>query len=106
MVTPKSGGYTDVRVRAALYEVNEEYPNGFSEAIPTVEVEVADQDHWISVDNTIKATHAEAGVGGLAIVRATRLTALLQDLNALTVQPLTLKYFIIMVHLGVCGHAG
>ncbi len=68
LVTPKLGNYADVRLRAALYEVNEDQPSGFAEAVPAVEIEITDQDHWISVDNTIRATHAEAGVGGLAIV--------------------------------------
>ncbi|EIE18998.1 hypothetical protein COCSUDRAFT_20201 [Coccomyxa subellipsoidea C-169] len=50
------------------FVVNEDQPSGFAEAVPAVEIEITDQDHWISVDNTIRATHAEAGVGGLAIV--------------------------------------
>lgn len=78
LVTPKLGGFADVRLRAALYEVNDAQPNGFAEAIPPVEVEITDQDHWISVDNTIKGTHAEAGVGGLAIVRISGSFALIK----------------------------
>ncbi|CAL8464023.1 g3558 [Coccomyxa elongata] len=68
LVTPKLSSFANVRVRATLYELDDTKPSGFFEAVPAVEVEIADQDHWISLDNTIKRSHAEAGVGGLAIV--------------------------------------
>ena len=83
LVTPKLGGFANVRVRATLYELDDNKPNGFFEAVPAVEVEVTDQDHWISLDNTIKGTHAEAGVGGLAIVRFLSLLPGLEYLSVL-----------------------
>ena len=69
LVTPELGGFEGVRVRAALWQVDGAHAQGFTEAYPAVEVAVTDPDHWVSLDTTNKASHKEAGVGGLAIVR-------------------------------------
>ena len=69
LVTKEKGGFDDVRVRAALFQIDEGHPNGFLEVFPAVEVEVKDKDHWISLDANTKRSHAGAGTGGLALVR-------------------------------------
>ena len=69
LVTEHKGGFDDVRVRAALFQIDEAHQNGYSEVIPAVDVEVKDKDHWISLDANTKHTHAECGTGGLALVR-------------------------------------
>ncbi len=71
LVTSHVGGFDDVRVRASLFQLDEAHPNGCSEVLPAVEVEVKDKDHWISLDASTKRSHAEAGTGGLALVRLT-----------------------------------
>ncbi len=70
LVTSHVGGFDDVRVRAALFLLDEAHANGCVEVLPAVEVEVKDKDHWISLDANTKRSHAEAGTGGLALVRA------------------------------------
>ena len=70
LVTEHKGGFDDVRVRAALFQMDEAHPNGYSEVMPAVDVEVKDKDHWISLDANTKRTQAECGTGGLALVRA------------------------------------
>ena len=72
LVTSHVGGFDDVRVRAALFQLDEAHPSGCLEAFPAVEVEVKDKDHWISLDANTKRSHAEAGTGGLALVHATQ----------------------------------
>ena len=69
LVTEHKGEFDDVRVRAALFQIDEAHPNGYSEVMPAVDVEVKDKDHWISLDANTKRTHAECGTGGLALVR-------------------------------------
>ena len=69
LVTKEKGGFDDVRVRAALFQIDEGHPNGYLEVFPAVEVEVKDKDHWISLDANTKRSHAGAGTGGLALVR-------------------------------------
>ena len=69
LVTEHRGGFDDVRVRAALFQIDEAHANGYSEVMPAVDVEVKDKDHWISLDANTKRTHAECGTGGLALVR-------------------------------------
>ena len=71
LVTSHVGGFDDVRVRASLFQLDEAHPNGCSEVLPAVEVEVKDKNHWISLDTSTKRSHAEAGTGGLALVRLT-----------------------------------
>ena len=70
LVTEHKGGFDDVRVRAALFQIDEAHANGYSEVMPAVDVEVKDKDHWISLDANTKRTHAECGTGGLALVRS------------------------------------
>ena len=70
LVTRQLGGFDNVRVRAALFRLDEGHPNGCSEVLPAVEVEVKDKNHWISLDANTKRSHKVAGVGGLALVRA------------------------------------
>ena len=72
LVTKQLGGFDDVRVRAALFRLDEGHPNGCSEVLSAVEVEVKDKDHWISLDANTKRSHKEAGIGGLALVQARR----------------------------------
>ena len=72
LVTAHAGGFDDVRVRAALFQLDEAHPNGCLEVLPAVEVEVKDKDHWISLDTNTKRSHAEAGTGGLALVHASQ----------------------------------
>ena len=67
-MTAELGGFEGVRVRAALWRADEAHAQGFTEAFPAVEVPVKDPDHWVSVDTSNKASHKEAGVGGLALV--------------------------------------
>jgi hypothetical protein len=69
LVTKEKDGFDDVRVRAALFQIDEGHPNGYLEVFPAMEVEVKDKDHWISLDANTKRSHAEAGTGGLALVR-------------------------------------
>ena len=70
LVAPALGSYEGVRVRATLCQLDEAEPQGFSEAIPAVEVPVQDQDHWTALDTTGKASHKDARLGGLALVRS------------------------------------
>lgn len=70
LVTPALGGFEGVRVRAALCPADEGAPGACAEAFPPLEVPVADPDHWVSLDTTGKASHKDAGVGGLALVRS------------------------------------
>lgn len=72
LVTSHKGGFDDVRVRASLFQLDEAHPNGCLEVLTAVEVEVKDKDHWISLDANTKCSHAEAGTGGLALVRTSR----------------------------------
>jgi hypothetical protein len=70
LVTPALGGFEGVRVRAALCQPDEaDGAQGFAEAVPAVEVPIKDQDFWAALDTTGKASHKDAGVGGLALVR-------------------------------------
>ena len=55
-------------MRAALCQAEEAELQGASKAIPAVEVPVKDQDYWMALDTTSKASHKDAGVGGLALV--------------------------------------
>ena len=73
LVTAHKSSFDDVRVSAALFQVDKAHPNGCSEAMPAVEVEVKDKDHWISLDANTKRSHGEAGTGGLALVWPSRI---------------------------------
>ena len=83
LVTEQEGGFDGVRVRAALFQIDEAHPSGYSEVMPAVDVEVRDKDHWISLDASTKRSHAECGTGGLALVRdhASSLIVLAQELQ-------------------------
>lgn len=68
LVTAKQGGFAEVGVKAGLYQLDESQPNGISKVVHDADVEIRDPDHWISLDATTKRSHADAGVGGLAVV--------------------------------------
>jgi hypothetical protein len=68
LVSYSQSKFADVGVKAALYQLYDTQPNGFCEIFTDVDVNIKDPDHWISLDATTKASHAEAGVGALAMV--------------------------------------
>ena len=79
LVTSHVGGFDNVRVKASLFQLDEAHPHGCLEVLPAVEVEVKDKDHWISLDANTKRSHAEAGTGGLALVRASQYCLIIME---------------------------
>ena len=41
-----------------------------------------DKDHWISLDANTKRSHAEAGTGGLALVRALSMRCWIHEISS------------------------